>query len=188
MVHLSCATVHIFTKLDLFRAQQQWQELPIDLEYYLDVYDMNVFMDLLKQQSTRTSLLSHPYTAIAYKFYTALSELISSYNLVSFSTLDMTKEDSVQSIINLLDKSTGYSYSHLSRTQLLNATDAQQKHENSKQIHRLRDVPVWNSATTATHQFLHPSSSSSSSQSSPSISQLNTMLQELQIKENFPNK
>lgn len=101
MINLELPTVSVLSKIDLF---ESYGETPFRMDYYTDVLDLRYLLHHLPQD---------PFSSRFGSLQEGLIDVIEGYNLVSFSTLDISDKHSVNSLLKTIDKANGYVYSDL---------------------------------------------------------------------------
>lgn len=96
MLHLELPHINVLSKIDLI---ESYGKLAFNLDYYTDVQDLSYLQYHLDQD---------PRSAKYRKLTKELCELIESFGLVNFSTLDIQDKESVGNLVKLIDKSNGY--------------------------------------------------------------------------------
>lgn len=115
MMKLAFPHINVLTKIDLLSAMGELPQ-PFTLEYYTEATDLNLITTYIQeQQEAQTETLSTTDDKSSrYRHYqrlpAVLCELVESYNLVSFSTLDIQDKQNVLALIKLIDTSNGYAY------------------------------------------------------------------------------
>jgi hypothetical protein len=117
MLQLELPTIGVLSKVDLMRGFGSLgiYDLKIDfpLEYYTQVQDLSHLNSLLD------SKISAKYAGLT----SALSELISDFNLVSFQPLCITDKTSMMKLLILIDKASGYCYQNLDNTNMFESVE-----------------------------------------------------------------
>ncbi|KAF0705152.1 hypothetical protein AaE_014641 [Aphanomyces astaci] len=124
MVRLELPHINILSKMDLI---QQYGHLSFNLEFYTDVLDLRYLLDRLEAQDygdtyddiEEEDTLQPPPAVAARKLkvrerfrkmHEVLIEVIEDFSLVSFLPLQIEDVDSLQKVVNAIDKSNGYVY------------------------------------------------------------------------------
>ncbi|RHZ22872.1 hypothetical protein DYB37_004661 [Aphanomyces astaci] len=124
MVRLELPHINVLSKMDLI---QQYGHLSFNLEFYTDVLDLRYLLDRLEAQDYGDTYddiededALQPPPAVAArklkvrerfrKMHEVLIEVIEDFSLVSFLPLQIEDVDSLQKVVNAIDKSNGYVY------------------------------------------------------------------------------
>lgn len=102
MLQVSLPHINVLSKMDLI---EKYGKLAFSLDYYKDVLDLNYLLDDLKDNDFMKKF---------HSLNTALVSVIQDYSLVSFSTLDVQKKESMLKLMQVIDKANGYFYGGLS--------------------------------------------------------------------------
>lgn len=105
MIHLEMPHVNVLSKIDLV---ERYGTLPFSLEYFCDVIDLEHLLSIMD---------SDPFYSRFAKLNRAICGLIEDYSQVSFSTLNIQEQHSVEKLLKLVDKANGYIYGPLERKQ-----------------------------------------------------------------------
>ncbi|EKX74187.1 ATP binding protein family member protein [Theileria equi strain WA] len=92
--------VNILSKLSLLKIVKK--DLAYKLEYYTEANDLQELMVVLRNG------IHMPNQERFEKFTSTLCELIEDFNLVSFGTLDVQDNESIERVIRIIDRSSGY--------------------------------------------------------------------------------
>lgn len=98
MIHLELPTVNILSKIDLVSS---FGELPFDIEYYTEAADLGYLLHYLPQDA-----LSDKLTRLSKE----LIDMVESFGLVGFKTLDVMEKKSLEAAITAIDQANGYVY------------------------------------------------------------------------------
>ncbi|KAI9015999.1 GPN-loop GTPase [Hyaloraphidium curvatum] len=101
MIHLEMPHVNVLSKVDLM---ESYGKLAFNLEYYTEVQDLQHLLPLLNEAS---------FTGRFHKLNEALVEMIESFNLVAFYTLQIEDRLSVLNLARAIDKANGYIFGGL---------------------------------------------------------------------------
>lgn len=105
MCHLEFPHVNVLSKVDII---ERYGTLPFGLEYFTDVLDLNYLVNHLE---------SDPFYARFAKLNRGICEMITDYNQVAFSTLNVQDEASISGVLRVVDKANGYIFGSLERKQ-----------------------------------------------------------------------
>ncbi|CAL8468515.1 g8055 [Coccomyxa elongata] len=101
MLHLELPHINVLSKADLVEA---YGELHFNLDYYTEVQDLSQLVDTMGNDA-----FGRRYR----KLSGALAEVIEDYGLVNYTPLAIEDKDSVQRVLALVDKATGYVFAGL---------------------------------------------------------------------------
>jgi hypothetical protein len=104
MLHLELPHVNILSKIDLI---ERYGKLPLSLEFYTQVQDLNYLLVLLE---------SDPFGKKYKKLSHALVELVQDFGLVGYQTLCIQDKKSVVNVARLIDKANGFVFGGLDET------------------------------------------------------------------------
>jgi len=106
---------------------REGQKLPFELDYYTELIDLQLLCNSEGSQSSSDSDVdlsdfsdeeeTVDLTSTKSRLTRLLCELIESYNLVAFNTLNIQDKTSVQKLLQLIDHTGGYSYSNADKQQ-----------------------------------------------------------------------
>lgn len=99
MLRIGLPHVNILTKVDLLRKHSD--KLQFGLDFYTDVLDLNYLLDALDNDS---------FTSKYRKLNAAMTSIIEDYSLVSFTLLDVFKEESLIKVKNVADRANGFGF------------------------------------------------------------------------------
>ncbi|XP_027720759.1 GPN-loop GTPase 2 [Vombatus ursinus] len=98
MLHVELPHVNILSKMDLI---EQFGKLAFSLDYYTEVLDLSYLLD---------HLASDPFFRHYRQLNEKLVQLIEDYSLVSFIPLNIQDKESVQRVLQAVDKANGYCF------------------------------------------------------------------------------
>ncbi|XP_066494888.1 GPN-loop GTPase 2 [Tiliqua scincoides] len=98
MLHVELPHVNILSKMDLI---EQYGKLAFNLDYYTEVLDLSYLVD---------HLASDPFFKNYCRLNKKLVEVIEDYSLVSFIPLNVQDKESMQRVMQAVDKANGYSF------------------------------------------------------------------------------
>ncbi|WPK25478.1 hypothetical protein PUMCH_002795 [Australozyma saopauloensis] len=104
MVQLELPHVNVISKIDLLSS---YRELPMRLDYYLEVQDLRQLIPLVEQESP--TVLGVNYVRLTE----LIADLVEDYNLVSFEVLAIENKRSMIHLLQVIDKANGYAYGSL---------------------------------------------------------------------------
>ncbi|RHY35245.1 hypothetical protein DYB32_000304, partial [Aphanomyces invadans] len=144
MVRLELPHINVLSKMDLI---QQYGQLTFNLEFYTDVLDLRYLLDRLEAQDYGDSFdddvngldedvdTMQPPPAVAArklkvrerfrKMHEVLIEVIEDFSLVSFVPLQIEDVDSLQRVVNAIDKSNGFVFEGASANAIAGDRDFQ---------------------------------------------------------------
>lgn len=100
MIHIEMPFIHVLSKIDLM---ESYGRLAFNLEYYTQVQDLEQLLPVLNKSTPKKFR----------KLNESLIELIDSFNLVSFYTLQIEDKYSVLHLARAIDKANGYVFGGL---------------------------------------------------------------------------
>ncbi|XP_053124856.1 GPN-loop GTPase 2 [Hemicordylus capensis] len=106
MLHVELPHVNILSKMDLI---EQFGKLAFNLDYYTEVLDLSYLVD---------HLASDPFFKNYRRLNKKLVEVIEDYGLVSFIPLNVQDKESMQRVMQAVDKANGYSFGDVERRSL----------------------------------------------------------------------
>ncbi|NWW33092.1 GPN2 GTPase, partial [Panurus biarmicus] len=98
MLHVELPHVNVLSKMDLI---EQYGKLAFNLDYYTEVLDLSYLVD---------HLASDPFFRKFRRLNEKLVEVIEDYSLVSFVPLNVQDKQSMQQVMQAVDKANGYSF------------------------------------------------------------------------------
>ncbi|XP_045715733.1 GPN-loop GTPase 2 [Phyllostomus hastatus] len=98
MLHVELPHVNILSKMDLI---EHYGKLAFNLDYYTEVLDLSYLLD---------HLASDPFFRHYRQLNEKLVQLIEDYSLVSFIPLNIQDKESVQRVLQAVDKANGYCF------------------------------------------------------------------------------
>lgn len=99
MLRIGLPHVNILTKIDLLRKHND--KLQFGLDFYTEVLDLNYLLDALDNDA---------FTSKYRKLNAAMTSIIEDYSLVSFTLLDIFKEESLIKVKNVADRANGFGF------------------------------------------------------------------------------
>ncbi|TXG52539.1 hypothetical protein EZV62_021708 [Acer yangbiense] len=102
MLHLEFPHVNVLSKIDLI---ESCGKLDFNLDFYTDVQNLS-YLRYHEDHSANNARVS--------KLTKELCEVIETYGLVNFTTLDIQDKESVGNLVKLIDKSNGYIFAGIS--------------------------------------------------------------------------
>ncbi|KNC54033.1 GPN-loop GTPase 2 [Thecamonas trahens ATCC 50062] len=105
MVQLELPHVNVLSKMDLI---ESLGKLDFNLEFYLDVLNLEYLVDLIDEREGQAS----KYRALT----SALADLVSGFGLVAFVPLNISDAASVGTVLKVVDKANGYVFGGLERS------------------------------------------------------------------------
>lgn len=106
MLHVELPHVNVLSKMDLI---EQYGKLAFNLDYYTEVLDLSYLLD---------HLASDPFFKNYCRLNKKLVEVIEDYSLVSFIPLNVQDKESMQRVMQAVDKANGYSFGDMERRSL----------------------------------------------------------------------
>lgn len=100
MIQLDFPQVNVISKIDMLLS---YGPLPMRLDYYTDVQDLNYLTLLLEKESP--TLLGRNFVRLTEM----IGQLIEDYNLVSFEVLSVENKASMINLLQVIDNANGYS-------------------------------------------------------------------------------
>ena len=107
--HLELPMVNVLSKIDML---DTFGDLDFPLDYYTDAMDLEYILNKLPQD---------PFYSKFRLMAQGIIEVIESYNLVSFTTLQVQDAQSIGTVVKHVDKANGYVFSSLDEGVLLNS-------------------------------------------------------------------
>ncbi|KAM4873126.1 GPN-loop GTPase 2 [Thomomys bottae] len=98
MLHVELPHVNLLSKMDLI---EHYGKLAFNLDYYTEVLDLSYLLD---------HLASDPFFRHYRQLNEKLVQLIEDYSLVSFIPLNIQDKDSIQRVLQAVDKANGYCF------------------------------------------------------------------------------
>ncbi|XP_048356078.1 GPN-loop GTPase 2 isoform X1 [Sphaerodactylus townsendi] len=98
MLHVALPHVNVLSKMDLI---EQYGKLAFNLDYYTEVLDLSYLLD---------HLASDPFFKNYHRLNQKLVEVVEDYSLVSFVPLNVQDKESMQRVMQVVDKANGYSF------------------------------------------------------------------------------
>lgn len=98
MLHVELPHVNLLSKMDLI---EHYGKLAFNLDYYTEVLDLSYLLD---------HLASDPFFSHYRQLNEKLVQLIEDYSLVSFIPLNIQDKDSIQRVLQAVDKANGYCF------------------------------------------------------------------------------
>ncbi|NXY09252.1 GPN2 GTPase, partial [Pteruthius melanotis] len=98
MLHVELPHVNVLSKMDLI---EQYGKLAFNLDYYTEVLDLSYLVD---------HLAADPFFRNFRRLNEKLVEVIEDYSLVSFVPLNVQDKQSMQQVVQAVDKANGYSF------------------------------------------------------------------------------
>nr|KAF6378245.1 GPN-loop GTPase 2 [Myotis myotis] len=98
MLHVELPHVNLLSKMDLI---EHYGKLAFNLDYYTEVLDLSYLLD---------HLASDPFFRHYRQLNEKLVQLIEDYSLVSFIPLNIQDKESVQRVLQAVDKANGYCF------------------------------------------------------------------------------
>ncbi|KAM9245020.1 GPN-loop GTPase 2 isoform 3-T3 [Dugong dugon] len=98
MLHVELPHVNLLSKMDLI---EHYGKLAFNLDYYTEVLDLSYLLD---------HLTSDPFFRHYRQLNEKLVQLIEDYSLVSFIPLNIQDKESVQRVLQAVDKANGYCF------------------------------------------------------------------------------
>jgi len=96
-MQLELPRINVLSKMDLFIQHSYHKELPLNLQYYTDLIDIDEIMEHLNTDtdtSSNSNINTTPSTNKYQKLNHFICELIHEYGLVNFSTLNIKDKSS----------------------------------------------------------------------------------------------
>uniref|UniRef100_A0A8D0B556 GPN-loop GTPase 2 n=1 Tax=Salvator merianae TaxID=96440 RepID=A0A8D0B556_SALMN len=106
MLHVELPHVNVLSKMDLI---EQYGKLAFNLDYYTEVLDLSYLVD---------HLASDPFFKNYRRLNEKLVEVVEDYSLVSFVPLSIQDKESMQRVMQAVDKANGYSFGDLEHRNL----------------------------------------------------------------------
>lgn len=104
MIQLELPHVNVISKIDLLRT---YRELPMRLDYYTEVQDLQQLIPLVEQESP--TVLGANYVRLTE----LIANLVEDYNLVAFEVLAIENKRTMINLLRVIDKANGYAYGSL---------------------------------------------------------------------------
>ncbi|NXQ17611.1 GPN2 GTPase, partial [Peucedramus taeniatus] len=98
MLHVELPHVNVLSKMDLI---EQYGKLAFNLDFYTEVLDLSYLVD---------HLASDPFFRNFRRLNEKLVEVIEDYSLVSFVPLNIQDKQSMQQVLQAVDKASGYCF------------------------------------------------------------------------------
>lgn len=98
MLHVELPHVNLLSKMDLI---EHYGKLAFNLEYYTEVLDLSYLLG---------HLASDPFFRHYRQLNEKLVQLIEDYSLVSFIPLNIQDKESIQRVLQAVDKANGYCF------------------------------------------------------------------------------
>nr|XP_020764833.1 GPN-loop GTPase 2 [Odocoileus virginianus texanus] len=98
MLHVELPHVNLLSKMDLI---EHYGKLAFNLDYYTEVLDLSYLLD---------HLASDPFFRHYRQLNEKLVQLIEDYSLVSFIPLNIQDKESIQRVLQAVDKANGYCF------------------------------------------------------------------------------
>nr|XP_048290044.1 GPN-loop GTPase 2 [Myodes glareolus] len=98
MLHVELPHVNLLSKMDLI---EHYGKLAFNLDYYTEVLDLSYLLE---------HLASDPFFSHYRQLNEKLVQLIEDYSLVSFIPLNIQDKDSIQRVLQSVDKANGYCF------------------------------------------------------------------------------
>ena len=117
MLHLELPHVNILSKIDLI---ERYGSLEQNIDFYTEVLDLS---HLLRNKNFSKDRFRPPLAKKYRKFNRALCDVIEDYSLVSYLTLNVQDRQSIEKVINTIDKANGFLFGHLKNDDLSQRTN-----------------------------------------------------------------
>ncbi|XP_077850287.1 GPN-loop GTPase 2 isoform X4 [Macaca mulatta] len=98
MLHVELPHINLLSKMDLI---EHYGKLAFNLDYYTEVLDLSYLLD---------HLASDPFFRHYRQLNEKLVQLIEDYSLVSFIPLNIQDKESIQRVLQAVDKANGYCF------------------------------------------------------------------------------